>query len=372
MNSTSPTVLIFRKQILPYSETFIADQGRFLTTFRPCFVGFKNTGNHSLLNNAPTCILEDYSRVLFWAKLKFRAGLPINRSWLESLEKLKPALIHAHFTSDALDAMILSENLNIPFIATAHGNDITKFVEPASYVEKRKRMFDKAGKIIAVSNFIREQLLTRSCPEEKIVQHYIGIDVKKFSGVKDESDEPSILFIGRLVEKKGCRYLLDAMAKINADFPGLALNIVGTGPLEKPLRQQAKQLGLKVNFLGSKSPDEIRELMLKSWVFSTPSITATNGNAEGLGMVFLEAQALQTPVASFKSGGVVEAVEHGKTGLLCDEKDTDSLAENLAFFLNDKQERINFGVNGRNRIVETFDISKQCQKLEEIYKSVLN
>ncbi|MGD8884678.1 MAG: glycosyltransferase [Gammaproteobacteria bacterium] len=371
MGKSLPSVLIFRKRILPYSETFIAAQGHFLASYTPCYVGFQhNDSGKPLLENSETIVLCDYSRAIGWAKLKYRLGFCPNKAWLDALKNLKPALIHAHFAKDAIDALRLSEWLDIPLIATIHGHDITQNKVSTGYEKKRRRMFQRAGKIIAVSQFIKERLIKSGCPEEKIVQHYIGIDIEKFTGVKVESESPSVLFVGRLAEKKGCCYLLDAMARLKPAFPDLALNIVGTGPLENNLRQKAADLELNANFLGSRSPQEVKKLMLTSWIFCTPSITAANGDAEGLGMVFLEAQALQTPVVSFDSGGVGEAVENGVTGLLSEEKDVTALADNIAFFLKNREARLEYGEKGRLRVVEQFNIAEQCKKLEQIYQSV--
>ena len=84
-------------------------------------------------------------------------------------------------------------------------------------------------------------------------------------------------------------------------------------------------------------------------------------------MVFLEAQALQTPVVSFRSGGVVEAVEDGVSGLLSDEKDVASLADNIASLLENSTLRHNMGAEGRKRVEQHFDVRRQCAELERIY-----
>lgn len=372
MNDKLPAVLVFRKRILPYSETFIADQGQFLKSFNPVFTGFQHSASGEyLLQNSTKLILEDYTASLALAKIKHRLGFSASKTWLKALEDQQPELIHAHFANDAIDGMYLSQQLQIPFVATIHGHDITKSDESYWFRKNRNKLFGKASKMIAVSNYIGDVLIAKGCPEQNILQHYIGIDVNKFAGLKIESEQPNLLFVGRLVEKKGCSYLLDALAKLKPVYPELLLNIVGSGPLESKLRQQVIDLGLNVNFLGHKTPEQIRELMLKAWLFTAPSITADNGDAEGLGMVFLEAQALRTPVISFTSGGVVEAVEHGVTGLLSPEKDVDSLAENISYMIENSDQRVKFGDNGRKRIEQKFDIIKQCQKLEDIYQSVI-
>ena len=98
-----------------------------------------------------------------------------------------------------------------------------------------------------------------------------------------------------------------------------------------------------------------------------PGITAQSGDAEGLGMGFLEAQALQTPVVSFRSDGLVEAVEEGVTALLGAEKDVAGLAENIATLLENSSLRHHMGEAGHERVEQHFDLRKQCTKLESIY-----
>jgi glycosyltransferase involved in cell wall biosynthesis len=218
-----------------------------------------------------------------------------------------------------------------------------------------------------VSDFIAQQALLRGCPESKLLQHYIGIDLERFSQPKNETDYPSLLFVGRLVEKKGCTYLLQAMEQLKIRFPELRLTVLGEGELKLPLQQEAKSRGLNVEFTGTATAAEIRQQLARCWLFVAPSITAENGDMEGLGMVFLESQALQTPVVSFRSGGLVEAVEEGKTALLSDEKDVAGLADNIAQLLENRTLRHNMGSEGRKRVETSFDVRKQCAKLESIY-----
>jgi glycosyltransferase involved in cell wall biosynthesis len=223
-----------------------------------------------------------------------------------------------------------------------------------------------------VSDFIAGHALRKGCPEHKLVQHYIGIDLEKFSMDKRETDTPSLLFVGRLAEKKGLTYLLQALAQLKPTIPEIYLTVVGSGSLRDSLEQQAAELQLDVRFVGRQSPETIRQLLASHWLFTAPSITADNGDAEGLGMVFLEAQAMQTPVVSFRSGGVVEAVADGETGLLCDEKDVDTLADNIRTLVNNQQQRAAMGRAGLERVRRHFDIRRQCGKLEAIYNSVIN
>jgi len=362
------SVAIFRKRLLSYSETFIADQGQFLPSYRPVYCGFqRDKSGIEMIAGSTRILLEDNSLYGSLEKVMFRFGISSARNWLGKIREQHPALVHAHFFNDGLDAVRVGKLLDIPVITTVHGHDITKHENAVAQSATNRRFFDQVDRIIAVSEFMAKQALERGCPEHKLIQHYIGIDLDKFTQPKHESDEPSLLFVGRLVEKKGCTYLLQAMEQLKARFSGLHLTIIGEGDLKASLQQEVISRQLNVDFAGTATAAEIREHLARCWLFVAPSITAGSGDTEGLGMVFLEAQALQTPVVSFRSGGLVEAVDEGCTALLSDEKDVAGLARNIADLLENSSLRHNMGVAGRQRVEQLFDVRKQCAKLESIY-----
>ena len=318
-----------------------------------------------MIEDSEIRLLSDYSRVAGLSKMVFRSGLGGGRTWTDEISRLAPSLIHAHFLNDGLDAIKLGRRLSLPVIATVHGHDITKHENASKKL--RRDFFAKIDCVIGVSKFIAEAALARGCPEHKLELHYIGINLQKFEQQKNESKNPSLLFVGRLVEKKGCTYLLQAMQKLQSKTPELELTVVGDGKLKSVLQQEAQARGLKVEFVGTESAAQVRQRLACCWLFVAPSITATSGDTEGLGMVFLEAQAMRTPVISFRSGGVVEAVDEGTTGLLSDEKDVDALAENISFLLENSSQRHHMGLQGRKRVEQKFDVRKQCAVLEHIY-----
>ncbi len=369
MTRSPLSVLIFRKRLLSYSETFIADQGQYLPRYRPVYCGYhQDDSGIELIRHSPRVLLESESRFASLEKFLFRLGMRANESWMRQIRRHDPGLVHAHFFNDGFDGVRLARRLGIPSVTTVHGHDITKHDNARSRASRR--FFDQVDRIIAVSRFIAEQALSRGCPEEKLEQHYIGIDLEKFSQAKIETDKPSLLFVGRLVEKKGCTYLLQAMEMLKRRFPELSLTIVGDGGLRNALQHEARARDLRVEFAGAESATRVRERLARAWVFAAPSVTADDGDAEGLGMVFLEAQALQTPVVSFRSGGVVEAVADGETGLLCDERDVAALADNIGQLLENSTLRQNMGARGRARVEARFDVRKQCALLERIYDGI--
>jgi colanic acid/amylovoran biosynthesis glycosyltransferase len=224
--------------------------------------------------------------------------------------------MHAHFFNDGIDAAKICKQLKIPVVTTVHGHDITKHENAQAGNSGNRRFFDEVDRVIAVSDFIAEQALAKGCPEHKLLQHYIGIDLEKFSQPKQESEQPSLLFVGRLVEKKGCTYLLQAMSHLKERFPELQLTIIGTGDLGTKLQQEVAQRDLNVVFAGTVSATEIRAQLARSWLLVAPSITEQSGDAEGLGIVLLVALALQSRVVCFRCGGLVDAVVEGFSELL--------------------------------------------------------
>ena len=367
-NVPSHRVAIFRKRLLSYSETFIADQGQFLPSYKPVYCGYEtDDSGKEMISGSDRVLLQQQSLLPGISKLLLRNGFNGGEQWLTKIASFEPELIHAHFFNDGVDAVHMARRLGLPLITTVHGHDLTKHGNAGAQIRLRENFFAQVDCIVAVSKFMANQALQRGCPEHKIRQHYIGIDLKKFSREKAESENPSVLFVGRLVEKKGCTYLLQALETLRDRFPDLQLTVVGEGSLRHVLQQEADNRGIRVEFTGSEPAASIRDRLAKSWLFAAPSITAGSGDTEGLGMVFLEAQALQTPVVSFRSGGVVEAVEDGLSGLLSDEKDVASLADNIASLLENSSLRHNMGAEGRKRVDQYFDVRKQCAELERIY-----
>jgi len=182
---------------------------------------------------------------------------------------------------------------------------------------------------------------------------------------------PIVLFVGRLVEVKGCEYLIRAMQTVQARVKDVQLIVVGDGPLRQQLEYQARSSLSSFRFLGACSAAEVRDWMRQATVFSTPSVPAKAGNTEGFGIVFAEAQAMGLPVASFASGGIPEAVEHGVTGLLAPERDVNALADNILMLLTNQAMWHRFSAAGQERVKRLFDLQKQTAKLEAIYQEVI-
>jgi glycosyltransferase involved in cell wall biosynthesis len=183
--------------------------------------------------------------------------------------------------------------------------------------------------------------------------------------------ERIVLFAGRLMENKGCQYLIKAMSVVQERIPAAKLVVIGDGPERASLEKQAAIHLKRYEFLGMQPQDVLRQWMNRASVFSVPSVTTASGTSEGFGLVFLEAQAVGTPIASFATGGIPEAVLHGETGLLAPEKDFESLAENITRLLSDAGFWRQLSTAGITRVRNEFDLRSQNAKLEAIYGDVL-
>ena len=111
--------------------------------------------------------------------------------------------------------------------------------------------------------------------------------------------------------------------------------------------------------------------MAEATVFAAPSRTAANGDAEGFGMVFLEAALSSVPVVSYRHGGVPEAVVDGETGLLAEEGDLEGLASRLEMLLTDPVLAARLGAAGKQRTIELFDVKKRTLDLEDVLDAVV-
>jgi glycosyltransferase involved in cell wall biosynthesis len=145
--------------------------------------------------------------------------------------------------------------------------------------------------------------------------------------------------------------------------------IIGDGPQRSQLESLARSENCRCEFLGVQPPERVKELMARASVLSVPSVTAANGDTEGLPLVVCEAQSMALPVAGFHHAGIPEAVAHGVTGLLCPERQVAALAENLACLLADRTLRERFGRDARQRMCERFDLATQTARLELIYQA---
>jgi colanic acid/amylovoran biosynthesis glycosyltransferase len=367
------TAIVFRERLLTTSETFILEQARSLRNYRPVLAGLRRTGV-ALGCELPQILLRNGSDALDKIAARLFYHLATAPKFIRNLRAESPSIVHAHFATDAVQAMPIAKALDVPLIVSLHGHDVTatdahfqKEFLGRHFLRHRKQLFDFASGFICVSASIRDAALRAGFPERKLHIHYTGIDCERFRAGDGGRDPQLILFVGRLVEKKGCEYLLRAMVVVQRHHPEARVEIIGDGPLRSRLESIAASLGVRASFRGMQNPAEVLRSMSRARILCNPSVTAASGDMEGFGMVFAEAQAVGTPVVSFFHGAIPEAVSHGTTGLLSPERKVCPLANSLCVLLEDDRLWSDMSWNARRWVEERFDIARQTKSLEALY-----
>ncbi|WP_353648547.1 glycosyltransferase [Nakamurella sp. A5-74] len=363
-----PAVGIWRSSWLPASETFVAHQTDALRRWRPFRIGLR-----ALADGLPvTPDLAPFGPDLL-GRVRHRISratgyrFPYDR-WLS---RHRISLLHAHFGPGGVKVLPIARRTGIPLLVTFHGFDVTAAAFARDAAGQRYRaeltdLFAGARGLIAVSEFVREQLLALGAPAEKIRVLPIGIPLAG-SPAAQRPEHPVVTYVGRLIERKGADHLLQAVDLLPEPLrSGTRVRIVGFGPLEPRLRELATSTGLQVEFLGRRTPAEVAADLASSTVFSGPS-RSIGDEAEGFGLVYLEAAAAGLPVVAYRHAGVTEAVADGVTGLLAAEGNVQELSVALARVLQDAALASALGTAGRERVNREFEIGVRTEALEDYY-----
>jgi glycosyltransferase involved in cell wall biosynthesis len=199
-----------------------------------------------------------------------------------------------------------------------------------------------------------------------------GVDVAAFSGTAVDgmrerlgarAGDVLVLALGRLVEKKGFRYLLEAAARV----PGLHVALAGEGDLDQELRRQAKEAGASVTFTGFLDRDGVARALAAADVVAVPSVTDRAGNVDGLPNTLLEALGAGRAVVASRVAGIPEVVEDGVTGLLVPPEDPPALAEALRRLAADPDLRRTLGERARQTAGLRYSWAAAAQRFEECY-----
>lgn len=256
-----------------------------------------------------------------------------------------------------------------PFIITGHGGDVASLNIGPLKSAKVKCMKEAIG-VTAVSQPLADKMKELH-PTVNPTVISMGVDCDNFGEQYRKEQFFSqgkgkvLLFVGRLAEKKGVTYLLDAMKNIDAK-----LVIVGNGPLRNELEEKAALLGDKVTFLGAKNHTELREIYASADIMVVPSVTAKDGDQEGLPVVVMEAMASGLPVVASMSGGISQMICDRENGLLCEEKNVAQLSDQINSILYDEElyEKLK---KGSKETALLYDYSVIAEKYRNVIESKL-
>jgi glycosyltransferase involved in cell wall biosynthesis len=276
--------------------------------------------------------------------------------------------LHAHFADRAATvALVASRLLGIPYSLTAHANDI--YVKPVLLCEK----MSEARFVTTCTRYNYTHLL-RLMGEgfgNKLHLVYHGLDLTRYRLVSSFStrDRPLLLSVGRLTEKKGFAYLIDACGHLKNQGYDFECHIIGEGPLRPELEQQIDRLRLqdRVTLCGALAHEAVVDKYREATLFVLPCIVAEDGDRDGIPNVLIEAMAMQLPVVSTYHSSIPELVEDGTSGFLVPPKDKEALAEALVRLLDNRALCTELGQNGREKVLKDFDLDKNAKHMFNLF-----
>ncbi len=338
-----------------------------------------------------TCAVVTASSDPAWESFDAQAAMPIDRVSSSLLYLPTPGTLRAIKASakrhdaglilldPALPLGLLGARLDQPYGLVLHGAEITVPGRLPIASRLLAKVLSKASVVIAAGGYPLAEAERVSGPLKNVVQIPPGVDTDSFTPLEPEArakaraamgfgpDELVVASVSRLVPRKGMDTLIHASAKLHAKLPNLKVAIAGGGRDRDRLDGLVKSSGAPVRMLGRISEGEKLALLQVADLFVMACRDRWAGlEQEGFGIVFLEAAACGTPQIAGRSGGAHEAVEHGITGLVCEQpSDADALAAQMATLLEDPALREQMGKAARARAVAGFSYGVLAPRLED-------
>ena len=300
------------------------------------------------------------------------------RRLAEQIKTTRPDLLYCLFgwhASQLLDVLATNGCHDAPLVYHAAGSDIlaADSLGP-EYVKRLRETFDRATLVLCGSKFLMSRVLLLGAPPEKVRLHYIGVDIPtEMRTARAEDGQPfRILAVSRLSAVKGVQHTIRAFAMTAFEMPQSVLEIIGDGEELTTCVELAKRFEVadRVIFRGSLPLSDVYAAMRTADLFVQHNVRTPEGQEEAIGGSPIEAAAHGLPVIATRSGGLVETVVHGATGLLGPAGDEKSMADSMLTLYRAPELRSRYGQAGRERAKNLFDLRKQNRKLEQMLLEV--
>jgi glycosyltransferase involved in cell wall biosynthesis len=232
----------------------------------------------------------------------------------------------------------------------------------------------KSDAVTAISSYTAQEVKEIAPADITIIPFGAAIAVSDVSGqqsIVSSQQDKNILFVGRLVERKGVKYLIEALELVNKNLDA-SLTIVGDGSEKQNLEALVKEKGLenKVLFTGKVTMAQLEECYRKCDLFVLPAVTDAKGDTEGLGVVLLEAMSYRKPVVASAVGGIIDIVKGGENGIMVPEKDSERLSEAILQVLQKPKLAKRFGEAGFKFVNDNFSWGKIVNDIRKLYEDV--
>lgn len=262
-----------------------------------------------------------------------------------------------------------------PVVTHLRGIDITRRPRELGAAVYRG-IFDGSDLLLPNCERFRDKALALGCAAHKLSVFRSAIDLRAFAyrGPRTDADgRVCLALVGRLVEKKGVRYAIDALAQLLASGVDAQLSILGDGPLREPLQARVAELGIagRVQWLGARGHDGVIDLLQHSDLLLAPSVTAGDGDEDAPVNTLKEAMAIGLPVVATRHGGIPELVRDGRNGSLVPERDAAALAAAVAALVRERERWPQLGRNGRADVEADYGLDGQTARLLALDRALI-
>jgi glycosyltransferase involved in cell wall biosynthesis len=301
----------------------------------------------------------------------------LRRTLALRLEAQRYDVLHVHWVvPNAALVLDIARSHGLPLVVSLHGSDVFVAERLAPARRLARAVFHAAGAITACSRDLHERALRLGAHPARTCTLPYGVDVAAFStprrlGVREGLGVPPedllVLGFGRLVEKKGFRYLIEAAARVS----GVRVVIAGEGDLRAELESLALASRAPVRFAGALDRDAMAAALQAADAVVVPSVVDRAGNVDGLPNTLLEALAAGRPVIASRVAGIPDVVKDGEHGLLVEAKDVNGLASALMRLRDDPALGGRLGRAARERVSASFSWDAAARAFEDCYRQAL-
>lgn len=291
--------------------------------------------------------------------------------YYQVIHRVRPQIIHAHFSGAGEACLDIAKRLDIPLLINFYGIETKYHLHDPFWIPRYKKMFARARWFTCLNNRMKDTMVAAGCPADKIVPIPLGVDTDFFRGEPtrwNQAEPLHLLSIARLHPEKGLNYLLEACHILDASgFTTWDLRIIGIGPKEAELKQQAAECGIerKAHFLGRQSPGQVVAELQGSHLMILPSL------AESQGVASQEAQATGTPVIASNVGGIPGGLIDGQTGFLVEPASPEAIASKIKTFAEHPNLIVEMGLAGRQFVLENFSRKSEYAQLGGLYTRMI-
>lgn len=357
-----------------YSETFIQD----LVKHLPYKVHYLYGGELAEYDGNGNAFLDKSAGGKLKIAFKEWLGSSETEQHKKAIEqyliKHKIHAVYANYSITAFPVMEICKTLSIPLIVHFWGWTAYRSTLIERYRDEYTRLFEIAHSVICVSKDMRQQIISLGCAESKV--HYISswANTDLFTYSDHSNNEPIFLSVGRLCDTKNPHLTILAFSKVLQQLPNAKLILAGGDEnLLNACVNLCKALRIedKVEFKGIVPQQQVLELMKQAYVFVQHSATTILNEKEGTPYAILEACAAGLPVIATRHAGITDVVIENETGLLCNEYDIDTMAENMLKLVRDKALARSIGAKASKHVSEHYTMVQQLHAIRKIIKSTI-